>query len=69
MISGYRGKRSSTRLLHSSYIQVPFKDKVFRGTVFNFFFTGKFNCKILNDFFLRSLLYTGPVPVYNYSQG
>lgn len=54
---------------YSSYIQVRFKDKVFRGTVFNFFFTGKFNFKILNDFFLRSLLYTGPVPVYNYSQG
>ena len=54
---------------YSSYIQVRFKDKVFRGTVFNFFFTDKINFKILNDFFLRSLLYTGPVPVYNYSQG
>lgn len=72
-----RGRRSSARSLglpfleekYSSYIQVRFKDKVFRGTVFNFFFTGEFNFKILNDFFFRSLLYTGPVPVYNYSQG
>ena len=36
---------------YSSYIQVRFKDKVFRGTVFNFFFTDKINFKILNDFF------------------
>ena len=71
-----RGRRSSARSLalpfleekYSSYIQVRFKDKVFSGTVFNFLFTGEFNFKILNEFFFRSLLYTGPVPVYNYSK-